>query len=96
MEVYKERLIAYSLGNFATYGRFDLSGPLGVSVVLEASLDRDGRLVNGKLISTKQEGKGVPMPDAAHRGAKLVRALSLEDFPESSARIDESSFEFTP
>ena len=29
MEIYKGRLVAYSLGNFATYGRFTLKGPNG-------------------------------------------------------------------
>lgn len=96
IEVYQERLIAYSLGNFATYGRFDLSGPLGLSVVLEASLASDGRLLKGKLISTRQEGKGIPVLDEAQRGAKLVRSLTLEDFPKTGVHIDESSFEFTP
>ena len=35
MEVYKDRLIAYSLGNFATYG-FILAGAYGYSYILEA------------------------------------------------------------
>lgn len=95
MEVYKERLIAYSLGNFATYGRFDLSGPLGFTVLLEVSLSADGKFLGGKLISTKQEGKGVPAPDDTHRGAKLVRKLTLEDFPKTGVRIDESTFELS-
>ncbi len=96
LEVYKERLIAYSLGNFATYGRFDLSGPLGVTVLLEVSLADDGRFVGGKLISTKQEGKGVPVPDPSLKGAKLVKQLSELDFPKSAPRIDEATFEVSP
>jgi poly-gamma-glutamate capsule biosynthesis protein CapA/YwtB (metallophosphatase superfamily) len=52
-EIYQGRLIAYSLGNFATYGRFDLSGPLAVSVVLEVELAADGRFVSGRLHGTK-------------------------------------------
>ena len=92
MELYKERLIAYSLGNFATYGRFDLSGPLGFAVMLEVSLAEDGRFLSGKLLSTRQEGKGVPFPDETARGAKLVRKLTLEDFPRTGVPIDENSF----
>lgn len=94
MEVYKERLIAYSLGNFATYGRFDLSGALGFTVMLEVSLAADGALVSGKLISTKQEGKGVPQPDETQRGAKLVRDLTALDFPKTGVRFD-ADFGFT-
>lgn len=95
MELYKGRLIAYSLGNFATYGRFDLSGALGYTVMLEVSLAADGRFAGGKLISTKQEGKGVPMPDDTGRGAKLVRSLTLQDFPKTGVRIDEFTFELS-
>ncbi len=90
MEIYKERLIAYSLGNFATYGRFDLSGALGFTVLLEVSLDEEGRFATGKLISTKQEGKGIPMPDEAKRGAKLVHKLTMEDFPSTGIHVDDN------
>lgn len=95
LELYKDRLIAYSLGNFATYGRFDLSGALGYTVMLEVSLSADGRFAGGKLISTRQEGKGVPMPDETGRGAKLARSLTLQDFPKTGVRIDETTFELS-
>ena len=88
MEVYRGHLIAYSLGNFATYGRFDLSGPLAVSVVLEATLDAAGRFVEGRLISTKQLGLGVPVPDDAAQGMKLVRSLGAADFPSSAVVVE--------
>jgi len=39
LELYRGRLIAYSLGNFCTYGRFSLIGPLGHAVVLSVELD---------------------------------------------------------
>jgi len=96
LEVYNGHLIAYSLGNFATYGRFDLSGPLGVAAILEVSLAEDGKFVSGKLISTKQEGEGVPTTDATARGAKLVLQLSKSDFPKTMPHIDETTFELTP
>jgi poly-gamma-glutamate capsule biosynthesis protein CapA/YwtB (metallophosphatase superfamily) len=90
MELYKERLIAYSLGNFATYGRFDLSGPLGVTVVLEASLAEDGRFVGGKLFPVKQEGRGIPKPDESGKGARMVKELTQQDFPKTGVHIDEA------
>ncbi len=96
LEVYDGHLIAYSLGNFATYGRFDLSGPLGVAVILEVSLAEDGKFVGGKLISTKQEGEGVPTTDSTGRGAKLLIQLSKSDFPKTMPRIDETTFEILP
>lgn len=87
MEIYEDRLIAYSLGNFATYGRFNLSGPLGVGAVLEVELDGEGRFVAGKLLPTKQVGQGVPMIDESEQALDLVRTLSTEDFPETGVVV---------
>jgi poly-gamma-glutamate capsule biosynthesis protein CapA/YwtB (metallophosphatase superfamily) len=87
MEVYKEHLIAYSLGNFATYGRFDLSGPLSIAVMLEVWLDEQGRFAGGKLLPMKQEGKGVPGPDEKARGVAMVRELSAADFPRTGVMV---------
>ena len=38
IELYRGRPIAYSLGNFLTYRGFNLSGPLGVTGVLQLEL----------------------------------------------------------
>ncbi len=82
MEIYRDRLIAYSLGNFATYGRFNLSGYLGVGAVLEVELDSRGHFVAGKLLPTRQDGKGVAVRDPAGKAIGLVRRLSKQDFPK--------------
>ena len=79
-EVYRDRLIVYSLGNFATYGRFSLGGNLGIGAIVEVVLDPQGRFVGGKLFATKQIGKGVPMRDPDGTAIDLVRRLSVEDF----------------
>lgn len=88
MEVYQERLVAYSLGNFATYGRFDLHGALGVGAVLEVQLDAEGRFLTGKLLPTRQEGRGVPQKDEAGRALAIVRDWSKKDFPSTGVRVD--------
>ncbi len=87
MEVYRERLVAYSLGNFATYGRFNLSGNLGIGAVLEATLDREGRFQGGAVFPTRQEGEGIPVPDPEGRAVDLVRQLSTSDFPGTAVRV---------
>ncbi|MBL8936961.1 MAG: CapA family protein, partial [Archangium sp.] len=89
MELYQGHLIAYSLGNFATYGRFSLGGALGVSVILEVELGDDGRFVTGRLLSTKQEGKGVPMRDDTKRGQKAISELSARDFPKTGVKVSD-------
>lgn len=87
LELYQGRLIAYSLGNFATYGRFNLKGNLGVSLVLEAELDAEGRFLGGAVIPTLQEGLGVPAPDPAATVIPLLRELGAADFPGSAPEI---------
>ena len=89
MEVYKDRLIAYSLGNFATYGRFSLSGNQGIGVILDVTLAPDGRFDAGKLIGTRQVGQGVPRLDPANAAANLIRTLIASDFPEHGPRIEQ-------
>ena len=87
MEVYNDRLIAYSLGNFATYGRFNLSGNLGVGAVLEVVMDAEGRFVTGKVLPTRQEGEGVPVKDDEGTAIDLVRTLSADDFGSTAVRV---------
>ena len=92
MEVYNDRLIAYSLGNFATYGRFNLSGNLGVGAVLEVTMAKDGAFVGGRILPTLQEGEGVPVKDpvtedGGGKAIDLVRSLSESDFPTTGVRV---------
>ena len=87
MEVYNNKLIAYSLGNFATYGRFNISGYAGMGVILESTLDEHGNFIAGKLIPTKQTGRGVPVLDSEANVIDLMRTLSNEDFGSSAVKI---------
>ena len=87
MEIYKNRLIAYSLGNFATYGRFSLSGQKGKGVILELSMNSTGEFTGGKLIATKQVGKGIPIIDEEKSAIDTIRLLSQEDFNSSAILV---------
>ncbi|NBD12850.1 CapA family protein [Corallococcus sp. c25j21] len=87
MEFYQGRLIAYSMGNFATYGRFNLQGPQGLGMVLEVELDSQGRFSTGRILPTRQVGEGITQPDPAAKVVSLVRKLTAEDFPDTGARI---------
>src|SRR5688500_9865878 len=87
MEVYKDRLIAYSLGNFATYGWFSLRDATALTAILEARLAPDGRFLGGKIHSGRQEGRGVPTLDPTGEAIKKIRALSQMDFGASAPKI---------
>lgn len=87
MELYQGRLIAYSLGNFATYGRFNLAGAAGVGAILEAEVASDGSFVSGKIIATHQVEKGLPRLDSKNRAVSIIQKLSIEDFKATAPRI---------
>jgi len=87
MELYKDRLIAYSLGNFATYGRFNLSGNSGLGVILEVNMDPAGGFISGQLFPTRQIGQGIPTKDTQGRAIDLIRTLSHQDFPEYGIQV---------
>ncbi|MGH9579200.1 MAG: CapA family protein, partial [Terriglobales bacterium] len=89
LEIYKGRLIAYSLGNFATYGSFNLSGPNGLTAILEVKLGCDGAFLGGRLHPVKQLKPGGPLLDPEAAVLPLVRQLSEEDFGASAVRISD-------
>jgi len=89
MELYNERLICYSLGNFCTYARFNLSGPNGIAPIVKVFTDRDGKFLGGEVVSVYQPGEGGPHIDSQHRAAIKLRDLSLIDFPQSKLVIGE-------
>ena len=88
MEVYNGKLIAYSLANFATYGRFNLQKERRFGAILEIELTASGELTAAQIISTEQKYWGVPFVDSQHRFSKLVDSLSVANLPSSAARFD--------
>jgi len=87
VDIYKKRLIIYSLGNFATYGRFSLRGISGYAPIVFAELNDKGEFVSGKIHSFKQVGRGGVVLDKKNKSAKLIKKLSKEDFPKSKLKI---------
>lgn len=87
LEIVDGHLVAYSMGNFATYGRFNLSGHLSTSMILETTLDHEGKLVAGKLIPVKLLGEGIPAIDPKNTAIDLVRSLSTADFGANAPTI---------
>lgn len=88
IDIYKDRFIAYSLGNFATYGRFNLSGPNGIAPIVELNLSKTGEFISGKIYSTKQIGEGGPILDEQNRALKEIQQLTRKDIPECTLEIE--------
>jgi hypothetical protein len=96
IEFYRERPIAYSLGNFVTYRGFNLDGPLGVTGVLQLEFAPDRRLRSGLLVPMIQLPRAGPAPDPDRTALDLVRRLSAEDFGTAAARVTEDGAVFPP
>ena len=89
MEFYKDRLIAYSLGNFAGGGKtLSSTGVLKYGAILHVSLTADGSFAGGKVYSTFMNAAGVPTRDKSNeRGRALIAELSADDFGDTAAKI---------
>ena len=82
MERYKDRLIAYSLGNFATYYGISVAGIKGIAPILTATVDGNGTFVEAKIVSTIQLRPAGPSIDPKQKALHLIRRLSTDDFGE--------------
>lgn len=93
MEIYKDRLIVYSMGNFATYGMFNLKGAQGLTGIYEITIGADGKFLSGKINSAKQIERGIPVLDKTNESVRVVRELSKADFPATAPKIaDDGTF----
>jgi poly-gamma-glutamate capsule biosynthesis protein CapA/YwtB (metallophosphatase superfamily) len=90
MEVYNKRIIAYSLGNFLTYGRFNLRGPAGEAPLLEIKINSNGEFLEGQIHAFRQSYSLGPRNDLKLTTIKTIQRLSLEDFINNQITIDDS------
>ena len=87
LEWYRDRLIAYSLGNFAGYRTLSIDGSLGVSAVLRVSLNEDGSLAGADVVAVRLVGAGTPEPDPKGSAWRLLSELSQADFGDAAMRV---------
>ena len=80
VERYKDRLIAYSLGNFATYYGISVAGIKGIAPILVVTLDGNGGFVEGRAVSTRQIRPAGPSIDPDSEALKMLDSLSRQDF----------------
>ncbi|HVY81976.1 MAG TPA: CapA family protein [Steroidobacteraceae bacterium] len=89
IELYRDRLIAYSLGNFATYYGISVSGVRGIAGILTTRLDDDGRFLDARLDSTIQLRPAGPALDPERRAVALLRELTTAAFPTGQLMIED-------
>jgi Bacterial capsule synthesis protein PGA_cap len=80
MELYRRRLIAYSLGNLSGWRNFATGGTLSYSALLTVELTSRGRLAGGRVTSLLLDRIGIPHRDPARGAERLMRHLSQNDF----------------
>lgn len=83
VNLYKNRFISYSLGNFATYGRFSLNGSKGVAPIIKVFTDKNGEFQKAEVYSIKQVGNGGPVLDPSNKALKEIQFLTGKDIPEA-------------
>jgi len=92
MDLYKNRFIIYSLGNFCTYGRFNLRGVNGIAPIVKVYTNHEGKFLKGEVIPIRQLGAGGPKIDPNKSVIKKLQELTKKDFPEINLMIDDSGF----
>ncbi|MET1055932.1 MAG: CapA family protein [Pedobacter sp.] len=80
VEVYRNKFIAYSLGNFCTYGQFNLNGPNGFAPLLNIKLNGRGDFLYADVVSTKQTKLSGLTIDHNHTAFKKIVSLTDSDF----------------
>nr|WP_067059192.1 CapA family protein [Mucilaginibacter sp. L294] len=95
MELYKNRLIAYSLGNFVTYKGVSVSGICGLAPLLKLRISKKGDFLGGQIVSYRQiHDKGL-LIDTLNRAALRIKALTEADFIQPGLSISASG-QITP
>jgi poly-gamma-glutamate capsule biosynthesis protein CapA/YwtB (metallophosphatase superfamily) len=88
IEVYKGKLIAYSLGNFVGYKTLSTSGDKGKSMILEAKINSQGDFISGNIIPIQLNKNGIPQLDKSFQSVKLVQSLTKIDFKNTKLKIN--------
>jgi poly-gamma-glutamate capsule biosynthesis protein CapA/YwtB (metallophosphatase superfamily) len=92
IEVYNDRFIAYSMGNFCTYRGISISSVNGIAPIVKLQTDRSGKFLQGALIPTYQTYEAGVQIDPQRQVIKKIQELTKKDFPESKIQIAENGF----
>ena len=87
IDMYKDRFIAYSMGNFATYARFSLRGVSGLAPIVKVYVNKEGKFQSARIFSIKQTGEGGPFPDPNNGALNEIINLAASDIPDAPITI---------
>lgn len=87
MELYRNRLVSYSLGNFCTYKCVSVEGVCGLSSLLKVYINKKGEFLTGRLIAFKQTHANGLLRDSTNKVISRIKFLTGADFPQSGLII---------
>jgi poly-gamma-glutamate capsule biosynthesis protein CapA/YwtB (metallophosphatase superfamily) len=87
MEIYNDRLIAYSLGNFCTYKSVSVRGICGMAPLLKVYVNKEGKFLSGRIISFSQAHDKGLVRDTLNQAARRIKMLTNTDFPDGGLSI---------
>ena len=90
VEIYKNRLIAYSLGNFCTYGGINVSGINGLAPILKVFTKPTGEFLKAEVIPIYQSYRDRVNLDPEKRVIRIMQELTKKDFPEVPVQIGDN------
>jgi poly-gamma-glutamate capsule biosynthesis protein CapA/YwtB (metallophosphatase superfamily) len=90
MELYKNHLIAYSLGNFVTYKGVSVSGVCGLAPLLKFRINKKGEFLGGQIVSYRQLHDKDLLLDTLNRAANRIKVLTEADFKRPGLSISSS------
>jgi hypothetical protein len=94
VELYKDKFIAYSLGNFATAGGINVGGISGYAPIIKIFTDKKGNFVKGQIYSFIQQYKTGPLKDNKNIVIKEIKRLTELDFPNTKLTISDDGVIF--
>jgi hypothetical protein len=80
VELYKNRVIAYSMGNLAGFHNFATGGNLSLSGILRVTVNSDGSFLAGTFTSLRLDSADIPSLDPSGAAAALVGQIGRDDF----------------
>lgn len=99
LEIYKNRIIAYSLGNFMTYGTFNLAGNSAYGGILNVQFNSDGSFQSGHFFATEQTKSLNPklwqkgdIVETSPNSLKFLKKITEDHQPNEFVWHDNGSF----
>ena len=89
VDMYKNRFIIYSLGNFCTYSKINIRGVCGIAPIVKVFVDRNGKFLKAKIIPTYQVKHKPPRIDQEKKVIKKIQELTKQDIPEVELNIND-------